>query len=130
LSGKEKGGSKIMPIQWYTPRGGKRNVSGDFFSLSDRYLRFSHEACEKYFKNLEYLEVGYEESDNCIFLRPSKTEGFKILKEKVAVSSIRWKGFTSAYRIHFDKTLSLKVQNATQSGLYCLDLKGCKRADQ
>jgi len=118
-----------MPVQWYQTKK-RQGAMGDFLSVSKNFLRFSREALEKYFKNMEYLAVGYDETINTIFLRPNNTsEGFKITKNIMAASPcIRWDGFTTAYSIHFDKTCSIKIKNGYQKDIFMLELKGCTHA--
>lgn len=114
-----------MSIRWYQPKH-RYNVMGDFFSLSKAMLRFSWEASEKYFKNMPYLSMGYDELTNAIYLRPnSDKEGYKISREKVSVGIIRikWAGFLKANSIHFEKPCSVKILQAA-GDIYVLSLKG------
>lgn len=116
-----------MSIKWYQPKQRVNcSIFGDFFSLSRKLLRFSDESREKYFKNMQHLTIGYDESCNTIYLRPNDSnEGYKISKEKTCVGlRIRWEGFLKANSIHFEKPCSIKILPSPHKDIYCLNLKG------
>jgi hypothetical protein len=120
-----------MTIQWYkhNQNGGRKEIIGDFFSLTNISLRFSNEAWEKYFKQAPRLQLGYDEGTNCIYIKGSQDQGYKIscLKRKNGQVSespnINWAVFIKTFKLHFEKSCSVKIKE--QGSDFVLELKGC-----
>ena len=108
-----------MTVQWYKGRRGSTiPKEGCYVRISKLYFQFTDEVWKECFGGLPFLQFGYDETENAIYILPHTTRPENLLVFKIGtvtrthLNQVTWDNFLKEFKLFFEKSSVVKCVEA------------------